>query len=101
MYKRKMNWQTILMVCIFGLLVVDILVTAKMALGLEKLQPCRQSRGPLPCRAVPTQFVIEEPECADKLLKSMNVTNVYILPAEALDSLLNKSTLRLQNLSER
>jgi hypothetical protein len=37
------------------------------------------SKGSLPCGAVPTRFVIEEPECADRLLRSMNVTNVHIL----------------------
>ena len=34
----------------------------------------------LPCAAIPTRYVLEYPECADKLLRAMNVTNVRILP---------------------
>ena len=30
--------------------------------------------------AVPVRFVLDEPECADKLLRAMNVTRVRILP---------------------
>ncbi len=32
----------------------------------------------LPCSAIPTRLVLEDPICAQKLLDSMNVTNVRI-----------------------
>ncbi|MHC4748812.1 MAG: hypothetical protein ACYTFW_02960 [Planctomycetota bacterium] len=99
MSKRKMTWQMILLICIVGLLVTNVLVVTKLVLGLERLKSCQHRRESLPCQGVPTKFVIEEPECADKLLRSMNVTNVRILSADALDSLLNKTTLRFQNVS--
>ncbi|MBN2447741.1 MAG: hypothetical protein JXO22_13490 [Phycisphaerae bacterium] len=35
--------------------------------------------GGLPCAALPTRFVLGEPECAQKLLEAMNVTNVQVL----------------------
>ena len=100
MPKRKMAWQMILVICVVGLLVTNVLVIAKLALGLERLKSCQHKRESLPCQAVPIQFVIEEPECADKLLRSMNVTNVHILSVEVLDLLPNKTSLRLQNISK-
>ncbi len=30
--------------------------------------------------AIPVKFVMEDPVCADKLVRSMNITNVRILP---------------------
>ena len=32
----------------------------------------------LPCAAIPTRFVLDSPECAQKLLDSMNVANLHI-----------------------
>jgi len=101
MPKRKTTWQMILVICVVGLLVTNVLVITKLVLGLERLKSYQHRRESLPCQAVPTQFVMDEPECADKLLRAMNVTNVRILPVDALDSLLNyKTPLRYQNLSE-
>lgn len=40
-------------------------------------------RHPLPCPAIPTRFVLEEPACAQRLLEAMNVTNVRIVPTIA------------------
>ena len=82
---RHPNWRTVLIVCIFILLANNALMT----LSLVKIQKTQQSsvlHEPLPCKAVPVQFVSEEPECADKLLKSMNISNVRIMPAEDLVS---------------
>lgn len=54
----RINWQIILMVCIVGLSVTNILVATKIALGLERLQSFQHRRGSLPCQAVPTRFVM-------------------------------------------
>ncbi len=37
-------------------------------------------RHSLPCAAIPVRFVMDDPVCADKLVRSMNITNVRILP---------------------
>lgn len=87
----RTNWQMILMVCIVGLSLANILVATKIALDLERLQSCQQKRGSLPCQAVPTRFVMEEPECANKLLKSMNVTNVHISTINTNGSIRDKN----------
>jgi len=84
----KMTSQKKLLVCIVLLLVINILVTARLALGLGRLKSYQ--RESLPCQAVPIRFVMDEPECTNKLLRVMNVSNVHILPAEALRSLPRK-----------
>jgi len=90
----------ILVICVVGLLVTNVLVITKLVLDLERLKSCQHRRESLPCQAVPVSFVMDEPECANKLLRSMNVTTVRILPAAALGSLLNKTTFRSQNVSQ-
>ena len=80
---KKETLQKILMVCIVVLLVINILLTAQ---GLKRLKSCKIHKESLPCQAVPIRFVMDEPECTDKLLRSMNVTNVRVLPSEALGS---------------
>ena len=39
-----------------------------------------QARPPFPCQAIPIKLILEDPACADKLLRAMNVSNVHILP---------------------
>jgi len=39
-----------------------------------------------PCLAIPTKFILQEPECAGKLLRAANISNVRILLPGALDS---------------
>lgn len=76
----KMVFQRIPMVCAMVLLVVNIFLIARVLLGLERLKP--RQRESLPCQAVPIRFVMDEPECADKLLRSMNVSNVRVVARE-------------------
>ena len=101
MSNGRINWQVILMVCICGLLVLNAFVSAKIVLELKELQVIHRKGEQLPCGAVPTRFVIEEPECANKLLKSMNITNVHILPTGAFYPQWNKTNFGLQNVSEK
>ena len=56
-------------------------VAANMVMTL-KFRSELTSTPSLPCAAVPTRFVMEYPECADKLLRSMNVTKVQIRSIE-------------------
>lgn len=86
------------MVCTVLLLAANILLTVRIVLGLERLKPCQ--RESLPCQAVPIRFVMDEPECVDKLLRSMNVSNIHIVPADIPEALPNETALRLQNASE-
>ena len=88
------------MFCILVLVTINLFATTKLLLNAREVPSPLHTREPLPCKAVPTRFVIEEPECANKLLRSMNVTNVHILPAAPYDYQLNRTISRLQTLSE-
>ena len=91
MSRKNVNWQVALMLCIFILVAINMLITVKLFLNSQESRVFSKTREPLPCKAVPTRFVIEEPDCANKLLKSMNVTNVRILSTEESDDLWNKT----------
>ena len=98
MFNKKVAYQKTLSICFVVLLVTNILLTFQ---GLKRLESYQNQQKSLPCQAVPILFVMEEPECANKLLRSMNVTNVCISSIDTSDSPLNqKSILRLQNRSE-
>ena len=73
----------------YALLVILLLLVVGMAVNLAltvrmlarlAAAPSDAERDTLPCAAIPTRFVMEDPECADKLLRAMNVTNVRIMP---------------------
>ena len=56
---------------------VNLVLTGRMSAWIDAARSDAQ-RDSLPYAAIPTRFVMEEPECADKLLRTMNVTNVRI-----------------------
>ena len=68
-----------LIVIVLGLLLNTLLLT-RVSMQMAELRESNDKRSDLPCAAIPTRFVLDEPECADKLLRVMNVTNVRILP---------------------
>jgi hypothetical protein len=94
---KNPNWQVAVTICILVLLIINVVMTAKLLMNMQESSPDSGQRDALPCRALPAQFVIEEPDCADKLLKFMNITNVHILPAEDSDPLVNETVFGLQN----
>ena len=77
---KKEAFQKILIICIIILLVINILLTAQ---SLKTLKSCQNTQKSLPCQSLPIRFVMEEPECAEKLLRSMNVSNVRVMSYEA------------------
>ena len=88
---------TVITLFLFMLLVANIVVTTKLLLHMQK-SPSDIGRGDrLPCKALPTRFVIEEPDCAARLLVLMNITNVHIRPAEAFDPPVNDILFQIQN----
>lgn len=94
MSRESLNRLVILMVCVFVLLAVNLFITTKLFLNAKKSPLILRAREPLPCRVVPTRFVMEDPECANKLLRSMNITNVRILPAAT------SNTISLKRISD-
>jgi hypothetical protein len=78
---KKWGLHTLLMVRILVLVIVNLIMTMRLAFDTRASAARVVKQPSLPCGAIPTRFVMEEPECADRLLRSMNVTNVHILPA--------------------
>ena len=93
MSRESLNRLVILMVCVLVLLAVNLFITTGLFLNTKKVPLTLRVREPLPCRAVPTRFVMEEPECANKLLRSMNITNVHIIPAATSNTVWDDETL--------
>ena len=84
MTPRKQSLCMLLMVCLLMVVVVDLVMTMRLAVNIRASAARVWKQPALPCGAIPTRFVLEEPEYADKLLKSMNVTNVRVQPSQAL-----------------
>lgn len=78
MKHKNWKWSMLLIVLILVGLSIDIAMTARLNGKLNTAALCVKKKF-LPCAAIPTRYVIQEPECADKLLRTMNVTNVRIL----------------------
>ena len=79
---EKWNWDRILLFAIFILLILDIAIhLVDNGLGDERqtyeMSNC-SPRQVLYLPALPTRYVHENPECTDKLLDAMNITNVHI-----------------------
>lgn len=65
----------------------NLLLSAVLLQHLSARQPEGQVN-PVPrCMAIPVKLILEDPECADKLLRAMNVTNVRVERAEYLSQL--------------
>ncbi len=83
--KRWAFCITLLILILVGTLVQAVL-TVRLTAGLAASAVSRQAPQALPCGAIPTKLILEDPVCADKLLRAMNVTDVRILPRHAVTS---------------
>ena len=77
MKQKKNKWLKVLLVLLLIAVMAD--VTARLLLLAEEKAPSR-------CLAIPTHYVLEYPECVDKLLQAANITNVQIVPTGSLES---------------
>jgi len=72
------------------LLALIILSLTNLAMTFWILRQDRQPLSSPPpmapyCQAIPTRLILEDPQCADKLLRAMNVTRVRVRLAEERD----------------
>ena len=73
--------------CVFMLLVfvlaigmlLNVYLTLRLSTQIGSITLQLHARPSLPCAAIPTRFVMDEPVCAQKLIEAMNVTNVRVL----------------------
>ncbi|MBU0718414.1 MAG: hypothetical protein KJ749_09215 [Planctomycetes bacterium] len=70
----------VLLLLILIALAADWALLLRLNEDVARLIDDRARKGALPCAALPTRFVLESPDCAQRLLDSMNVTNVRVLP---------------------
>ena len=96
---KNLNSQIAVTICILVLLVINMVMMAKLLMNIQQSPLYSEHHDALPCRALPARFVIEEPECADKLLRLMNITNIHILTAENFDPPVNNTLSHPQNQS--
>ena len=69
-------------------LVVLLLVAVVIDIGV------RLNTKDRPCLAIPTRFILEEPQCAEKLIRAANVSGVRIVTKPALGiTLCNQSPI--------
>ena len=85
MNEKKSRWVIGLLVLVLILLAVNISVTLK-SLNL------RQSKA---CPNMPIKFAVEYPDCANRLLEAMNITNVKVVPAGTIESRRYKESILL------
>jgi len=75
--KNNAKWVAILLV------VVLIAIAADIAVHLSEPEKTKQ---PSQCLEIPIKFAMEYPNCANKLLKAANLTNIRIVPPGTLEA---------------
>jgi len=79
--KQPKCWlSNIYLVLIIVGLLLNTFLLIRVSTQIAEFRESNDKRSDLPCAAIPTRFVLDDPECADKLLRAMNVTNVRVLP---------------------
>ena len=51
-----------------------------------RVLPSAKAKQQSRCLAVPTKFIMEHPDCADKLVQAANLTNIHIVSPKRLES---------------
>lgn len=67
------------------ILLIVILLAVVADITIRILPPAKAKQQPQ-CLAVPTSFIMEYPDCADKLVQAANLTNIRIVSPKTLDS---------------
>jgi hypothetical protein len=75
--EKNRRWVIALLVMILIAVVADITI---------KVYPPAKAKQQSRCLAVPTKFIIEHPDCADKLVQAANLTNMRIVSPKTLES---------------
>lgn len=57
----------------------NLVLTLGLRRDIARLAQTTPKRPDLPCAAIPTRFVAQEPVCAQRLIEAMNITNVRVL----------------------
>lgn len=83
------------------ILLIVILITVVADITIRVL-PSAKAKQQSRCLAVPTSFIMEYPDCTNKLIQAANLTNVRIVsPGTLEDRRLKQAELYNLNLSEQ
>ena len=92
----KKKYMLLLMVA-GVLLVINVILTSVLLSRPVGQVKCPVKSKSLPCEAMPIKFALDNPDCANKLLRAMNITNVKILPKNSTNTMIGQVRARLQN----
>ena len=65
-------------IALVALVAGNVFLSIKIMSALTEFSSLRQRDTSLPCPAIPTRLILEDPACAQKLLNAMNVTSVRV-----------------------
>ena len=88
MKEKKAKWIVILLVLVLAAVVADIAVRLSVP---AKPEPSLQYSKIL------IRVGMEDPDCANKLLKAANLTNIRIVPSGTLEARRSKESIRLRD----
>ena len=79
------------------LILVFVALIANIIIALKSANTHMPSSNP----TIPFEFMRKYPNCTNKLLETMNITRIHLVPPGTIESRLKKRTdFRSQNLSE-
>ena len=79
---RMSDHMVVLLLVVVSLNLATTAFTAFWLIGQGQHAPRATFTDSPPCAALPVRFVYEEPACVDKLLRTMNISNVRITPTD-------------------
>ena len=89
----RAKWLVAFALATAALMLIGVMANTAMLLNLgDRCSPTRTAAPTLPCSAIPTRLVLEDPACAQKLLESMNVTNVRVKSRWSADTGISDET---------
>jgi len=94
---KSMKVSLIVVLLIVILLIANLMVSVWIIYEIGKSCQYPAKTKLLPCESMPIKFALENPDCANKLLEVMNVTNVKILLRNSTNMLIQKVRAQLQN----
>ncbi len=79
--------------CAIVLLAASLALTVRLATQPINSTVCPEPTPDIVCRGLPLRLVHDDPECANKLLRAMNITNVRVMPKGSLPPPLDNDTI--------
>ena len=100
MKRKSIKGNIALLIIVIILLTANLVITLIVLLRPTPQIQCPTMKKSLPCESVPLNWAVDNYECANTLLRAMNVTNVKFLPPGTTEALrYNQTNGLLRNIS--